>query len=438
VNLSVTKKYIYLLAVGILVVFLGSFLISGVVLFVLYNIFAATVLIVDLCSTNDKTNIFVRRIGRDKLSIFEKEAISFEVWNKSNRPIKLWLKDEPPEFHFNMEESSMEGTLLPGERKTFYYMVVPTKRGAFTFKNLHIKYEGKYGFCTKFFKINMVKEYKVYPNLKNLRKYRISICNNRKFIQGKRRLKIRGKGDSFESLREYVYGDEYRKINWSATARADKPIINQYEPEKNQHVYMLIDVGRPMSYTVRGHRKLDLVVNTAVILSDVVNQNDDKSGLLLFNTEVKSMIMPGKGVRHRSKILEALYHIEHTKDTSNYEEAFFYLKKKERHRSIIFIFTDFSTIEETENMMRVLPIISRNNIVVIVLIKDEKLEAIAKKDTKSHQDIFEKSVALELLDERKRIIGLLNRKGILCVECPAEKIEYTVINKYIQVKNKNA
>ena len=89
-------------------------------------------------------------------------------------------------------------------------------------------------------------------------------------------------------------------------------------------------------------------------------------------------------------------------------------------------------------MMRVLPIISRNNIVVIVLIKDEKLEAIAKKDTKSHQDIFEKSVALELLDERKRIIGLLNRKGILCVECPAEKIEYTVINKYIQVKNKNA
>lgn len=89
--------------------------------------FFATVLIVDLCSTNDKTNIFVRRIGRDKLSIFEKEAISFEVWNKSNRPIKLWLKDEPPEFHFNMEESSMEGTLLPGERKTFTIWWYPQK-----------------------------------------------------------------------------------------------------------------------------------------------------------------------------------------------------------------------------------------------------------------------------------------------------------------------
>jgi len=322
----------------------------------------------------------------------------------------------------------MEGTVLPGERKTFYYNVVPTKRGAFTFNNLHVKYEGRFGFCTRFFKISMAREYKVYPNLKNLRKYRLSICNNRRFMQGKRSLKILGKGDSFESLREYVYGDEYRKINWAATARADKPIINQYEPEKNQHVYMLIDVGRPMSYTMRGHRKLDMVVNTALILSDVVNQNDDKSGLLLFNTEVKNMVMPGKGVAHRNKILEALYHIEHTKDTSNYDEAFFYLKKKERHRSIIFIFTDFDTVEETENMMKVLPVISKNNVVVIVLIKDEKLEAIAKQETKNNKEIFDKAVALELLDERKRIIELLNRRGILCVECSAEKMEYTVIN----------
>lgn len=437
-NLSITKKFIYLLAVGIPVVFLGSFLVSGVAIFVIYNIIAATILIVDLCLTEDSGNIYIRRTGSEKLSIFEKEEISFEVWNKSNRKIKLWLKDEPPEFHFKMEESSMEDVLQPGERKTFYYKVIPAKRGAYTFNNVHIKYEGKLGFCTKFFKINMPREYKVYPNLKNLRKYRLSICNNRTFLQGKRRLKIRGRGDSFESLREYVYGDEYRRINWSATARADKPIINQYEPEKNQHVYMLIDVGRPMSYTVRGHRKLDLVVNTALVLSDVVNQNDDKSGLLLFNTEVKNMIMPGKGVQHRNKILEALYHIEDTKDTSNYEEAFFYLKKKERHRSIVFIFTDFSTIEETENMMKVLPILSKNNIIVIVLIKDEKLEAIANQEPKNHKDIFDKSVALELLDERKRIITLLNRRGILCLECPAEKIEYTVINKYIQVKNKNA
>jgi len=168
----------------------------------------------------------------------------------------------------------------------------------------------------------------------------------------------------------------------------------------------------------------------------VVNQNGDQSGLLLFNTQVDDMIMPGKGSEHRNKILEALYHIDHTNETSNYDDAFYYFKRKERHRSLIFLFTDFDTLEEAENMLKVLPVISRNNIVVIVLIKNESLENISNQKAGNKEEIFNKGVAIELLDERHKIISLLNRRGILCVECPAEKLEYTVINKYIQVKNR--
>jgi uncharacterized protein (DUF58 family) len=191
-----------------------------------------------------------------------------------------------------------------------------------------------------------------------------------------------------------------------------------------------------MSHTIRGNRKLDMVVNTALVLSDIVNQNGDKSGLMIFNTEVKNVIMPGKGSEHRNKMLEALYHIDHNNETSNYDDAFFYLKRKERHRSIIFLFTDFDTVEEAENMLKVLPLISRNNLVAIILIKDEKLEGISEQSIKNNVDLFNKGVALELIDERKRIVSLLNKRGIFCIECPAEKIEYTAVNKYIQIKNK--
>ena len=436
--MSITKRFLYLLAAGIPVVAIGFALNNSLTLFVLYNLICAVILAVDYYLTDDDKDIHIQRLGQDSLSIYEKEAISFEVYNSSSRKLYIELKDEMPEFHFDTEGTLVKGEVLPREKKIFTYTVTPTKRGTFVFKTLHVKYKGKLGFCMKLFKLRLDREYKVYPNLKNLRKYRLSICNNRMFRQGKRSLKMLGRGSSFESLREYVYGDEYRKINWSATARAGKPIINQYEPEKNQHVYMLIDTGRPMSYTVRGYRKLDMVVNTALILSDVVNQNDDKSGLLIFNTGVSNMIAPGKGAGHRNKILDALYHIDYTKDTSNYEEAFFYLKKKERHRSIMFLFTDFDTVEEAEIMMKSLSVISRNNVVVSILIKDEKLEALASQDIKNNKDVFDKGVALELLQERRRIIEVLNRRGVLCVECPAEKIEYTVINKYIQVKNKNA
>lgn len=435
--MSITRRFIYLLSLGLLFLILAAVLHSSLTIFIIYNLMCAALLTIDYFTSVDQSELIIERSGGEKLSIYEKEAIIFEVYNKSEHKLYLELKDEIPDFHFKTEDKIMKGTVLPHEKKTFKYFVVPTKRGAFTFKNLHFKYEGKMKLCMKEYKVDLNREYKVYPNLKNLSKYRLSICNNRMFNEGQRNLKMLGKGTSFESLREYVPGDDYRRINWKATARGNKPIINQYEPEKNQHVYMFIDTGRPMSYTVRGYRKLDLVVNTALVLSDIVNQNGDQSALLLFNTEVRDMVLPGKGAGHRSKMLESLYHIDYNNETSNYDDCFFYFKKKERHRSIIFLFTDFDTVEEAENMFKVLPVISKNNMVVIMLIKNESLEEISGLKINKGEDLFNKGVALELLDERHKIINLLNLKGVLCMECAAEKLELTVINKYIQVKNKN-
>ncbi|MBC8060681.1 MAG: DUF58 domain-containing protein [Clostridiaceae bacterium] len=435
--MSITRRFIYLLSLGLLFLVLAALVHISLTIFIIYNLICATLLIIDYFISIEQSDLIIERCGEDKLSIYEKEAISFEVYNKSNYKLLLELKDEIPDFHFSTENKLMKGEILPSEKKIFQYFVVPTKRGAFTFKNLHFKYEGKLKLCKKEYKVKLDREYKVYPNLKNLKKYRLSICNNRMLNQGQKSLKMLGKGTAFESLREYVSGDEYRRINWKATARGNKPIVNQYEPEKNQHVYMFIDTGRPMSYTVRGYRKLDMVVNTALVLSDIVNQNGDQSALLLFNTEVSNMVMPGKGAGHRTKILESLYHIDFNNETSNYDDCFFHFKKMERHRSIIFLFTDFDTVEEAENMLKVLPVISKNNMVIIMLIKNESIEEISLLKIKKVDDLFNKGVALELLDERHKIINLLNRKGVLCLECAAEKLELNVINKYIQVKNQN-
>lgn len=414
---------------------LGGFINNSLTIFILYNLACAGFLIVDYFISTEESSIDIKRCSEENLSIYEKEAICFQVYNKNNYKIYIEIKDEMPDFHFQTENKIMSGVVMPHEKKLFKYFVIPKKRGAFTFQNVHVKCEGKLKLCMKMFKVNLQREYKIYPNLKNLRKYKLSICNNRLLKQGQKNLKIMGKGTSFESLREYVTGDEYRKINWKATARLNKPIVNRYEPEKNQHVHILIDTGRPMSYTVRGYRKLDMVVNTAIVLSDVVSENGDQSALLLFNTKVDSVIMPGKGIAHRSKILETLYHVDYTNETSNYDDAFYYLKKKERHRSIMFIFTDFDTVEEAENMIKVLPIISKNNVVIIMLIRNESIEKISAQDIKSQEDLFNKGVALELLSERGKIISLLNRKGIFCAECTGEDLEYEVVNKYIQVKN---
>lgn len=434
--MSITRRFILLPAVGLIVLAISIYMNSPLTVFVIYNIVCFGLLVLDYLITPDATALEINRLGEDKLSLFEREAIAFEVYNKGSLKLGIELKDEVPEFHFEAEGGLMKAELEPHSSKTLKYDVTPTKRGAFSFGSLHIRLRGRLGLCQKIFKLRMDREYRVYPNMKNLRKYRLGICNNRRYQQGQRNLRMLGRGTSFESLREYVHGDEYRRINWKATARGNKPIVNQYEPEKNQHVYLFLDIGRPMSYTIRGNRKLDMAVNTALVLSDLINQNGDQSALLLFNTKVEGMIMPGKGATHRNKIMETLYHIEGTRDTSNYDEAFFYFKKKERHRSIVFIFTDFDTVEEAEEMLRVLPVIAKNNIVVILLMENEGLKDLSHQGIKDKESIFTKGVAMDLLEERRRIIHTLNHRGILCVECPAEKLEYTAINKYISIKNR--
>ena len=433
--MAITRRFVILLSLGLLLLVAAAALGYSLTVFVIYNMVCFALLIIDYYISAGDSLISVERCGEESLSLYEKEAISFQVHNKSDFRLYMELRDEIPDFYFQVEKPIMQGFIQPHERKLLEYSAIPSKRGAFTFKSVFLRYRGKLGLCMRMLRISLPREFKVYPNMKNLRKYRLSICNNRMFKQGQRNLRTLGRGTAFESLREYLHGDEYRRINWKATARSNKPVVNQYEPEKNQHVHILLDTGRPMSFTVRGHRKLDLVVNTALVLSDLVNQNGDLSGLMHFNTEVNSMILPGKGPGHRKQILETLYHIEHTKQTSNFDEAFYYFKKKERHRSIIFLFTDFETVEEAENVIRVLPVISRNNIVIIPLIRNESHQDIISAKARDQQELFNKGVALELLAERRKIMHILNRRGVLCFECAAEKLEYTAVNRYIQVKN---
>lgn len=434
--MGITNRFLGLLIGGLIPIGISVFMQGSLTLFLSYNLLCAALLLWDFRISKDGESLEVERIGSETLSIYQQETLNFQITNPTRRQLSFTLRDDIPAFHFKCENRGFEGELAANGRQVFGYAVEPTKRGAFTFGNVHIRYTGKLGLCRRSFSLPLSRELKVYPNLKNLRKYRLGLCNNRMLKEARRSLRSLGKGTAFESLREYVAGDDYRKINWAATARGDRPIVNQYEPDKNQHVHILIDTGRPMSYTVKGWRKLDLVINTALILSDIVNQGGDLSGLMLFNERVQNMIMPAKGADHRNKMLEALYHIEHTNRTSSYDEAFYTLRSRERHRSILFIFTDFDTPEDAEYILRAMPVISRHHVVVMILIRSEGVEALGAAEVGSHEALFQKGVALSLLEERRRIIHLLNRQGVLCIECAPEQLDTVAINRYISIKNR--
>ncbi|WP_141228340.1 DUF58 domain-containing protein [Anaeromicrobium sediminis] len=424
-----------IIGLGILPLLLGHILDISYYIFLIYNVGVLLVLLYDYKTTKYDENIEIGRFGEDKLSIHEVEHISFTIHNKNNEPINVKIKDEVPDFHFEIMDEVISEKVLPRNRSNISYRLRPKKRGAYEFNKIHMRIESRLKLVYLRKVISLPREYKVYPNLKNLKKYKLLVAKNKLMEPGRKSLRSIGSKTSFSHLREYVVGDEYRKINWKATARENKPIVNEYEPEKNQRIHILLDEGRTMSGEIRGYKKLDVAIDAALLLGDISNQKGDLCGLTTFNRNVNSYVKPNKGPGHRNNILETLYHIEGSSITSNYKEAFLHLKKKEKHRGIIFLFTDFSIMEEGEEILKHLSIISKNNIVTIVLIKDENRQNVLGEKSNSVEKIYDKAVAMEMLKNREMVINLIKKRKIMCIEADREELSLRVINKYLEIKN---
>ncbi|QXM06274.1 DUF58 domain-containing protein [Crassaminicella indica] len=435
--MSITKKFILLVLVGVVLICIsvpfGIYFES----FIIYNTVLLIFTIVDYFITPTKNAFEVERIGEDKLSLFEEEIIMIRIYNKSKLPATIEVLHEFPNA-FTCKNDSIEGRINPHLSEVFTFKVIPNKRGAFLFEEIYIRRLGRLGLVKKDLLIKNSKEYKVYPSLKNLKKYHMMMRKDYFINNGEKIIKRKSDGREFESLREYVRGDDIRKINWIKTARENKLMVNQYEPENNKHIYILLDTGRTMSYRIKEYSKLDLAINAAVFLSDVVCYNKDQSGLMIFNTKVDTFIKPSKGDYHRNNILEALYHVEGTRLTSNYDEVLFYLSSKEKRRSLICIFTDMDTLQEVYYIEKGLEYITKKHQVLMFLVKDEKLDEAINIEVNNQKDAFLKGIGYKMKNERKKIIKALSRKGVICIECDKEDIIYKAVNEYMRIKNREA
>ncbi|MDR1664741.1 MAG: DUF58 domain-containing protein [Clostridiales bacterium] len=431
--MSVTKRFLLLPLFGVFLTTAAYFVGLHTYIFVIFNLLSAGLLALDFFMTPG--NAFtVSRKSDEKLFYKAENEISFTVENTSGYPLRVQARDEINDLHFTVTKQSLSRTVMPGGGETFTYAVVPSKRGAFLFHNIHLRYKGLLGLCVKYAVIPCPFDFKVYPNLKDLSKYRLMTQKSRLLPQGHKTVRLYGAGAEFESLRAYVDGDDYRKINWMATARENKLTVNQYQSEKNQPVFILLDAGRPMSYTVNGYKKLDYAVNAALILSDIVNSQNDNSGLLVFDETVRGRIMPGKGAAHRNRLMEALYHIEDSRATSDYESAFKQLCENQKRRSLVFIFTDFEILEEAEALTAHMEMLKRRHLPVVVFMKNENLTALAEQRAYGRKNKILRETAQEFLAERKRIFQTLNALRIPNIECEAERFAAEAVNQYLALQ----
>lgn len=380
----------------------------------------------------------VERVVDEKLSLGAANAVTVEARNHSGLPLRVTLRDDPP-FTF-VQEGLAEQTLAlsPDNRpQQFTYHVTPPAKGDFCFGDIYVQYPGRLGLVARMGRLPGHHAIRVYPNLKETEKYELLARRGRLQQLGIRAARLRGGGSVFESLREYVPGDEYKKIDWNATARRGKLISRQYEVERSQNIVLLLDTGRTMLQPVQKMAKLDYVVNTALMLAYVAAASDDKVGLMAFDADVRVFLPPAKSKAQVYAIMESLYNMEARMVEADYREAFQNLAARWRRRSLVVLFSDLVDPESSAQILDAVPIIEGLHRVVCVTVSDPHIVAAARSLPDDTAGIYQKAVSQQVLHERRQAISLLKRRGVWTIDSPPEDLSADLINHYLDLKSRS-
>lgn len=438
-SMRLTPRLVALIALGalpLLLVGVVPWLLAAVLV---YNAVVAACALADfLASPRPERALTLTRTVDDKLSLGAANAVTLEARSRTTQPLRLSVRDLPPAV-FDLDRPAETTLALPADPRPirFTYHATPPAKGDFAFGDLYFQYPGRLGLILRHGFIPARRAVKVYPNLAETAKYELLARRGRLQQLGIRTARVRGGGSEFESLREYVPGDEYKKIDWSATARRGKLISRQYEAERSQNIVLLLDAGRTMLQPVQKMAKLDYVVNTALMLAYVAAASDDKVGLMAFDADVRAYLAPAKSKAQVYGILESLYNLDARMVETDYRAAFQNLATRWRRRSLVVLFTDLVDPDSSARILDAVSMLSDSHRVVCVTVSDPQILEAARAVPDDSAGVYRKAVATQVLQERRAAISVLKRRGVWTVDSPPEDLSADLINHYLDLKSRS-
>ncbi|MFP4499140.1 MAG: DUF58 domain-containing protein [Vulcanimicrobiota bacterium] len=430
------KKTIFYALLGMLVIATLGFFIDSVLIFFIYNLLLFSIFTLDFTRTPRKETIKVTRQLDDKLSLGIDNKITIIVTNNSNTRVKIDVRDWYP-YDFRISQKVLSCMADARSEKKLSYKVTPLKRGKYKFGNIAVRVHGILGLVGRQFKINGEKEIRVYPNIRDISSYLLLARRGRLTEVGLKRSRIYGMGTEFEYLKEYQPDDEYRKINWKATARRNRLITSQYEIERSQNIFIVIEAGRMMTSRVDGIAKFDYALNAALMLSYIAMDRGDNVGLMVFDEDVKAYLPPGKGKKQLRLIVEALYNQHPSLVEPDYGRAIRYLSLKNRKRSLVVFFTDLIDEDVSKAIVLYTRTLYPKHLPLCVAIADPKVEEETLGNTDTIREVYSKAVAEELLQQREQVKIALQKGGVLTLDTMPKNLTPFLISRYLEVKAKN-
>ncbi|WP_337964708.1 DUF58 domain-containing protein [uncultured Flavobacterium sp.] len=380
-----------------------------------------------------KTGIEATRNTPEKLSNGDLNPISVSIKNHYTFTISVKIIDEIP-FQFQVRDFKIIKKIKASAEKEIGYDLRPTERGEYYFGNLNLYVSSPLKLISRRFIFDKDQMVPTYPSFIQLRKYDLLAFSNNLHQYGIKKIRRIGHTMEFEQIKEYVQGDDLRTLNWKATAKKNSLMVNQFQDEKSQSVYMAIDKGRVMQMPFDGLSLLDYAINSTLVLSNVILKKQDKAGIFAFSKKVENRVFAEKRSSQMQKILETLYNIKTDFFESDYSRLYVDIKKNINQRSLIILYTNFETMDGLNRQLPYLKGIAKNHLLVVVFFSNTELNELINKKTNTIQEIYDKVIAEKFMFEKKLIANELKKYGIYSVLTQPENLTLDTINKYLEIK----
>ncbi len=350
-------------------------------------------------------------------------------------PVRVHLRDDFP-LGFYADRRDLSLTLPPAGSGSVMYRLRPHRRGLHPFGKIHARVTGRLGLLMRQQAQTAEHEVRVFPPLQEVRRVRAGVYRKLLTAEGPHTWRGLGQGSEFSHIRGYVPGDEPRLINWSATARRHKLATNAYQPEQGQHVVILIDCGRIMGVKDGEWSRLDRAVEGALAFAAIALERGDQVSLFAFANRVLRWVPGAKGRSQLQRLVEACYNLEPAYAESNYRAVVESLAFRQNRRALVALFTDTGNLTYADDLVEQLTRLQRHHAVMTVTCEDPILQREQNRFPQEELDVFRKTVAQRVSEERREQMVYLRRRGVTVLDVPPDQLATSVIHQYIEIKNR--
>ena len=380
--------------------------------------------------------VSARREFDRRFAIGDPTEVRVEISNSSGRELRMSLKDEYPAEMRLQGKREAEMFLDAHETAEFSYLLTPPRRGRYGFGRTAVRFKSKLGLVWCQSDLGESQTVKVYPNMRRAREIELRALGARSFLAIQRRAVRRGEGREFESMRDYVRGDELRHISWTATARRNRLTTRQYQIERDQTVMIALDGGRLMTGRVGDESKFDTAIHASLALMSACARAGDNCGLAVFGRRVKKYLPPKRGAEQMDAVLESLHDMEPELIEPSYARAFQFIASNSKKRAFVVILTDLVDKESSKELINSLKLLRPRHLPLVVTIGDRDLNTTVSKVPADIKEVFTQSAAEEIIHQREQALRLVETLGGLALDVTTATLGPRLLETYLRVKER--